>query len=134
MTKYAINKKVFSKITKERGEKYYKQGLVGDLFNVNSNIYSNINNYLTILGPEIIYCSCPCDDYCKHLYSLLLKINNEDVPENLINRLHQEKTKNELINILLKIVDKCTTKTIKILQIINNPDEEVSTDDSDINY
>ena len=135
MPKYSVTEKSFDKIIKERGKEYYDSDMVGELYNISSNIYSKINGYLTIIGPKCIYCSCPYNDYCKHMYALLLKIKNENIPPDLMDNIKKMK-KNELINLLEKIIDKSVYKSLIIPKILSNPDNNIfsESDNSDSEY
>lgn len=128
----ALKKRDFDKKIRERGLDYYTSGMVEKVYNVNSEFYAKINGYRVILGSNSTYCSCPyyenCNDYCKHLYALLLQIKHGDIPDNLINDV-KSMTKKQLIDILIKIVDRCAMKSMMIVKIMNDPDNDDTSDD-----
>lgn len=131
MPKYALNEHEFDKVIKERGLEYYNEGMVGELYNINFDIHAKVNGYTVILGPKNIYCSCPYDDsYCKHLYALLLKIKHDGIPDDLMNGLNKM-NKKQLLELLKKIVDRCAMKSMIILKIINDPNNDDFTDTSE---
>lgn len=127
MTIYKCPANLFSKTIIARGRDYFKKGMVGELYNINSNIYAVVNNYKVQIGPSGLYCSCPYDDNCKHMYALKLKLEAEGEPDDLMLELGNLE-REELLLILCKIIDCCVPKTIKILEIINDPSMNVDTD------
>ena len=124
MPKITLNESKFDKIIKERGLEYYNEEMVGELYNFNSDIHAKVNGYTVIIGPKCNYCSCPYDGYyCKHLYALLLKIKHDGVPDDLMDELNKM-NKKQLLQLLKKIVDRCALKSMIILKIINDPNND----------
>uniref|UniRef100_A0A6C0CAJ6 SWIM-type domain-containing protein n=1 Tax=viral metagenome TaxID=1070528 RepID=A0A6C0CAJ6_9ZZZZ len=111
-----LKKEDFTKIIRIRGTEYYKSDMVSEVTNIYGYYYACINEYdvymksieettsgkfmRTILGDVADYgCSCPCNFNCKHLYALLLKIQE-------IKKMEQEfqsMEKKQLCNILTKL-------------------------------
>ena len=67
-----------------------------------------------------VYCSCPCDFYCKHIYAVILSIRNNEL-KRFCKVMFKDKSKNLLERMLdydyflcLDVVDD------KYLEIINN--------------
>ena len=69
----------------ERGEKYYEEGRVlflekvGDrYFGVvgGKSLYVTIIKYDEIKKQTMVYCSCPCEFKCKHIYAVIKAIRN----------------------------------------------------------
>ena len=101
------------------------------------NIYAQINQYVTIIGPKSLYCSCAyyaCYCECKHQYALLLKINENGIPNDLMDNVNKM-NKNDLVKMIIKIIDKCTLKSLNILKILDDPNKdkysETNDDDDD---
>ena len=135
MSKYAIDKSCFDKIIKKRGLEYYNDGMVSEMYNFDSDIYAKINGYTVIIGQKIAYCSCPYNEYndtCKHLYALLLKIKNKEIPDDLMNKINKM-NKKDFRKILRMIIDKNTIKSIRILRTINDPDNKNLSESSESN-
>jgi uncharacterized Zn finger protein len=126
---YYLTRSSFTGIIRQRGEDYYESGLVGELYNTNSNIYAYVNNYIVMIGPENAYCSCPYDDNCKHMYALLLKIKEDGEPPDLMISI-KRLDKNALEELLSRIIDECTTYSLKALRILEHPniDDPYDTD------
>lgn len=71
---------------KTRGEDYYNQGRVFFLEQLNNTYYAVVGgtglyvvkiNYQEKDKKIKVYCSCPCDFYCKHIYAVILAIRNK---------------------------------------------------------
>lgn len=70
----------------ERGQKYYNEGRVFFLEKVKdqyfavvggSSLYVVIIKYDEVENLMQMYCSCPCEFYCKHMYAVLYAIRNK---------------------------------------------------------
>jgi len=79
-------KKLFSKKIIERGEKYYKEGQVKFLEKIEDKYYAIVigtEKYLVVIKYDentnemLVYCTCPCEFYCKHIYSVIKAIRNK---------------------------------------------------------
>ena len=78
----------------ERGKDYYEKSKVKFLEKVDDNRYFAVveghEKYLVIIKyikkKKImqVYCSCPCEFYCKHMYAVILAIRN-----NKFNKLYR---------------------------------------------
>ena len=75
--------KIFDKDSIERGKKYYDDNSVLFLEKIDDRYFSVVNGdelYLIIVKYDEaskdvqVYCSCPCDSFCDHLYSVILAI------------------------------------------------------------
>ncbi len=69
----------------ERGENYYKEGRVIFLEKVGDRYFSVVGGtqlYVVIIRYDegtkktYVYCSCPCEYICKHIYAVILAIRN----------------------------------------------------------
>lgn len=131
MLKYAIEEDMFDEVIMDRGQEYYDNGLFGDIYNINSTIYADVNDYTVIIGPNKSYCSCPCNFNCKHLYALLLRIKNWGIPEDLLDTL-RTLNKKELVQLIEKIIRRYADDSLNILKILSYQDNTVSDSDSAI--
>ena len=81
-----LSKNIFRNIIIDRGIDYYNRDLVSGIINDNGIIYAKVNSYNVHIGQNICRCSCPCYVYrenCKHIYALLLKIQDIDQFRNI---------------------------------------------------
>ena len=66
-----------------------------------------------------VYCSCPCEFYCKHIYSVILAIR-----ENRIKRFYKIMYKNPNKNLMERIMDfdyqLCLGIVEQNFEIVNN--------------
>lgn len=69
-----------------------------------------------------VYCSCPCEFYCKHIYSVILAIRNND-----FNRFYKINYKNPNLSIMDRVLNfdyqLCMGIIEKNFEIINNDGE-----------
>ncbi|MGM9876820.1 MAG: SWIM zinc finger domain-containing protein [Bacilli bacterium] len=112
----------------QRGKKYYDEGKIKFLEKIDDRYFSIVEGtekYLTIIKYNEekkkmqVYCSCPCEFYCKHMYSVILAIRNEK-----FNRFYKIMYKNPNKNLLERIMDfdymLCLGVVEQNLEIINN--------------
>ncbi len=75
--------KLFSEAIVERGEKYYAENRVFFLEKVDDRYFAVVNGeelYLVVIQydekiKEVeVYCSCPCEFFCKHMYAVFKAI------------------------------------------------------------
>lgn len=84
-------KELFSKTIITRGEEYYNQGKVLSCFKDGNKYYANVagSSYkpyeITIemdnKGEPFFECDCPFHTNCKHIYAVLVAIDNKDYKE-----------------------------------------------------
>ena len=131
---YIDHKTSFNNTIINRGIDYHHDGLVGELYNLNRSIYSKVNGYVTMIAPNQMYCSCPCTFNCKHMYALLLEIEELGIPTDLFVSLHRMGPQ-QLIGFIEKIIDQKSVETIEYLQMLTeteDTDTDMSSDtDSD---
>ena len=69
-----------------------------------------------------VYCSCPCEFYCKHIYAVILAIRNND-----FNRFYKINYKNPNLSIMDRVLNfdyqLCMGIIEKNFEIINNDGE-----------
>ena len=117
---------LFDSIIFLRGEEYFEEGCVESIDSVDTNtitgvVSGNRNYYVSVSidadGDIVCDCSCPCDFNCKHAAALLLKWlsvkkNYKELkevkasPKQSINQILQEKSKEELIELLENFICK----------------------------
>lgn len=87
-----LNSIFFNKIIK-RGEDYYSNDKVIYLEKIDDRYFAVVEgseNYLIIIkyieeNKKLrVYCSCPCEFYCKHIYAVILAIR-----DNLVKRFYK---------------------------------------------
>jgi len=119
--------KIFSKKIIERGEIYYKEGKVKFLEKIEDKYYavvSGTEKYLTVikyneqLKEMLLYCTCPCKFYCKHIYALIKSIRNND-EHKFYKVLYINKNENILENITNSKYLLCSGVVEDYLEIIN---------------
>lgn len=99
----------FDSVIWQRGNDYYKEGLIGNVIKIGNLIkaesYGNSTYFLEIdLKKKMMTCTCPYDDACKHLAGLIIWLkHNRVVDVDNLSTLLNEKSKEELIDIFLKI-------------------------------
>ena len=77
---------LFAKEVSEKGKKYYKEGRVFFLEKIMNSYYAIVGGkglYVVVIDYDEknktmqMYCSCPCEFYCKHLYATIMAIRNK---------------------------------------------------------
>ena len=77
---------IFDKEIVSKGKKYYDEGRVLFLEKVGDSYYSVVGGkslYVIIIKYNEkdkltqVYCTCPCEFYCKHIYATILAIRNK---------------------------------------------------------
>lgn len=120
---------IFSYNITKRGLDYYENDKVLYLEKVDDRYFSVVlgnEKYVTVIRYNeekkklSVYCSCPCDFYCKHIYAAILSIRNNEL-KRFCKVMFKDKSKNLLERMLdydyflcLDVVDD------KYLEIINN--------------
>lgn len=120
---------IYSKTISERGIEYYTNDRVLYLEKVDDRYFSVVEGskkYVVVIKYNeekkkmSVYCSCPCDFYCKHIYAVILSIRNNEL-KRFCKVMFKDKSKNLLERMLdydyflcLDVVDD------KYLEIINN--------------
>lgn len=120
---------IFSYNITKRGLDYYENDKVLYLEKVDDRYFSVVlgnEKYVTVIRYNeekkklSVYCSCPCDFYCKHIYAVILSIRNNEL-KRFCKVMFKDKSKNLLERMLdydyflcLDVVDD------KYLEIINN--------------
>ena len=93
----------------ERGKKYYEEDRVEFLEKIDDRYFAIVNGsekYVVIIKyiekdkKMQVYCTCPCEFYCKHIYAVILAIRN-----NKGNRFYKIMYKNPNKNLLERIMD-----------------------------
>lgn len=78
--------KLFSYQIVQRGKKYFEESKVQFLEKIDDRYFAIVEGtekYLTIIKYKEeekkmqVYCSCPCEFYCKHMYAVILAIRNK---------------------------------------------------------
>lgn len=120
---------IFSYNITKRGLDYYENDKVLYLEKVDDRYFGVVlgnEKYVTVIRYNeekkklSVYCSCPCDFYCKHIYAVILSIRNNKF-KRFCKVMFKDKSKNLLERMLdydyflcLDVVDD------KYLEIINN--------------
>lgn len=120
--------KLFSYQICQRGKKYYEESRTIFLEKIDNRYFAIVEGtekYLTIIKYNEeekkmqVFCSCPCEFYCKHMYAVILAIRN-----NKFNRFYKIMYKNPDKNLLERIMDfdyfLCLGVVEQNLEIINN--------------
>ena len=120
--------KLFSYQICERGKKYYEESKVKFLEKIDDRYFAVVEGtqkYLTIIKYDEkeskmqVYCSCPCEFYCKHMYAVILAIRN-----NKFNPFYKIMYNNPNQSILERIMDfdylLCVGIIEQNFEIINN--------------
>lgn len=119
--------KLFSKNIIERGNKYYKEEKVKFLEKIEDKYYAVVegtHRYLVVIkydeqsNETLVYCTCPCEFYCKHIYSVIKAIRNNS--ENKFYKvLYINKKENLLENVVNSKYLLCSGIEEDYLEIIN---------------
>lgn len=120
--------KLFSYQICQRGKNYYEESKIKFLEKIDDRYFAVVEGtekYLTIIKYNEeeklmqVYCSCPCEFYCKHMYAVILAIRNND-----FNRFYKIMYKNPNKSLLERIMDfeyfLCLGVVEQNLEIINN--------------
>ena len=120
--------KLFSYQIVQRGKKYYEESRVKFLEKIDDRYFAVVEGtekYLTIVKYNEeekkmqVYCSCPCEFYCKHMYAVTCAIRNKE-----FNRFYKIMYKNPDKSLLERIMDfdylLCLGVIEQNLEIINN--------------
>ena len=120
--------KLFSYQICERGKKYYEESKVKFLEKIDDRYFAVVEGtqkYLTIIKYDEkeskmqVYCSCPCEFYCKHMYAVILATRN-----NKFNPFYKIMYNNPNQSILERIMDfdylLCVGIVEQNFEIINN--------------
>lgn len=79
--------KLFDYLIVQRGRRYYSESKVEFLEKIDECYYAVVGGtekYVVIIRYDEdskkmqVYCSCPCEFYCKHMYAVILAIRNKD--------------------------------------------------------
>lgn len=78
---------IFAKQIVKRGKKYYEEDKIKYLEKIDDDRYFSIvegnEKYLVVVKYDKknkkvqVYCSCPCEFYCKHIYAVVVAIRNK---------------------------------------------------------
>ena len=77
--------KLFSNQICQRGKQYFEESRIRFLEKIDDRYFAVVDGtekYLTIIKYDEkekkmeVYCSCPCEFYCKHMYAVILAIRN----------------------------------------------------------
>lgn len=122
---------IFSYNITKRGLDYYENDKVLYLEKVDDRYFGVVlgnEKYVTEIRYNeekkklSVYCSCPCDFYCKHIYAVILSIRN-----NRFKRFCKVMFKDKDKNILEKVMEYdyflCLDVVGEFLEIINNDGE-----------
>lgn len=120
--------KLFNYQICQRGKKYYDESKVKFLEKINDRYFATVEGtvkYLTIIKYNEeekkmqVYCSCPCEFYCKHMYAVILSIRNKK-----FCNFYKITYKNPNESFYERIMDfeylLCTGIVEQYLEIINN--------------
>lgn len=112
----------------QRGKKYYAESKVKFLEKINERYFAIVEGtekYLVIISYNDeeermkVYCSCPCEFYCKHIYAVILAIRNNE-----FNRFYKIMYRNPNKNLLERIEEfdyqLCLGIVEQNFEIINN--------------
>ena len=114
----------------QRGKKYYEESRIEFLEKIDDRYFAIVNGtekYLVIIKytetdenkKMQVYCSCPCEFYCKHIYSVLLSIRNKEE-----KRFYKIMYKNPDKSLLERVMEfdyfLCLGVVEQNLEIINN--------------
>lgn len=119
---------MFSYQIVQRGNKYYEESKIKFLEKIDDRYFAIVEGtekYLTIIKYNEekktmqVYCSCPCEFYCKHMYAVILAIRNKE-----FNRFYKIMYKNPDKSLLERVIEfnyfLCLGVFEQNLEIINN--------------
>ena len=112
----------------QRGKKYYEEDKIEFLEKIDNRYFSIVEGtkkYIVIVKYDEkekktqVYCSCPCEFYCKHICAVILAIR-----DNKFKRFYKIMYKNPNKNLLERIMDfeyfLCLGVVEQNFEIINN--------------
>lgn len=119
---------IFAYQIRERGKKYYEEKTISFLEKIDDRYFAIVKGtekYLVIIKYNEeekimqVYCSCPCEFYCKHIYAMILAIRNNE-----FSRFYKIMYKNPNESLLERIMSfdyfLCIGIIEQNLEIINN--------------
>lgn len=118
---------IFGEKIIERGKKYYKENKVKFLEKIDDKYYSIVSGtekYLTVIKYDektkkmLVYCTCPCEFYCKHMYSVIKAIRKNEIRK-FYKVLYINKKQNLLENTTNNKYILCSGLEEDYLEIIN---------------
>lgn len=120
--------KLFGYQITQRGQKYYEDDRVKFLEKIEDRYFAVVEGnkkYLVVIKYDeenkkaSVYCSCPCEFYCKHIYAVIMAIRN-----NKFNRFYKIFYKNPEKSLIERIMEfdyiLCIGVIEQNLEIINN--------------
>lgn len=126
--------KLFNYQIVQRGKKYYEESRVTFLEKTDDDtdkyiaVVEGTEKYIVLIrykeDKEImqVYCTCPCEFYCKHMYAVILAIRNKE-----FNRFYKITYKNPNLSLLDRIMNfdyyYCLGVVEQNLEIVNNDGE-----------
>lgn len=122
---------IFSYNITKRGLDYYENDKVLYLEKVDDRYFSVVlgnEKYVTVIRYNeekkklSVYCSCPCDFYCKHIYAVILSIRNNEL-KRFCKVMFKDKDKNILERVMEYDYFLCLDVVGEFLEIINNDGE-----------
>ena len=124
--------KIFAFQIIERGKNYYEENKVKFLEKIDEErffaVVEGTDNYLVVIKYNDenkkmqVYCSCPCEFYCKHIYAVILAIRN-----NNFKRFYKIYYKNPNVSLMQRVANYdyqlCMGIIEKNFLIVNNDGE-----------
>lgn len=120
-------KKIFNKKIIERGESYYKEGKVKFIEKIEDKYYALVTGtekYLVVIKYRkntkevLLYCTCPCEFFCKHIYAVLKSIRNKE-EQKFYKVIYINNKENILNNFIQSKYILCSGVEDECLEIIN---------------
>ena len=124
--------KIFAFQIIERGKNYYEENKVKFLEKIDEErffaVVDGTDNYLVVIKYNDenkkmqVYCSCPCEFYCKHIYAVILAIRNSN-----FKRFYKIYYKNPNVSLIERVANYdyqlCMGIIEKNFLIVNNDGE-----------
>ena len=124
--------KIFAFQIIERGKNYYEENKVKFLEKIDEERFFAVvegrENYLVVIKYNEeekkmqVYCSCPCEFYCKHIYAVILAIRNSN-----FKRFYKIYYKNPNVSLMERVANYdyqlCMGIIEKNFLIVNNDGE-----------
>ena len=124
--------KIFALQIIERGKNYYEENKVKFLEKIDEErffaVVEGTDNYLVVIKYNDenkkmqVYCSCPCEFYCKHIYAVILAIRNSN-----FKRFYKIYYKNPNVSLMQRVANYdyqlCMGIIEKNFLIVNNDGE-----------